>query len=64
MACFEERSLCDGCSYNYFKVIAEFYEQESKSISFLRQHGVLPYEVFCKFCDSPCTFREKNLEVP
>ena len=50
--------MCDGCSYNYFKVIAEFYEQESKSISFLRQHGVLPYKVFCKFCDSPCTFRE------
>ena len=53
MAWSEERSLRDGCSYNYFKVIAEFYEQESKSISFLRQHGVLPFEVLYKSFDSP-----------
>lgn len=49
---------CDGCEYNYFKTIADFYENDDKSILFLRSHGVLPSTVICPNCGSACLYRE------
>ena len=36
-------AACDKCSFDYFQVIAEFYN-DAKSLSFLRSHSVLPSE--------------------
>lgn len=51
-------SLCDGCTYNYWKFIKEFYLDDEAAITFLRNHGVLPLEVQCPYCEVPCTYRE------
>ena len=51
---------CTDCHLNYFKVIAEFYEQEEKAINFFREHSVLPSSVNCKICKTPCVFREEQ----
>lgn len=51
-------SLCDGCTYNCWKFIKEFYLDDEAAITFLRNHGVLPLEVQCPYCEVPCTYRE------
>ena len=49
---------CDKCSFDYFQVIAEFYNNDAKSLSFLRSHSVLPSEIICPHCSSQCNYRE------
>ncbi|XP_076045960.1 uncharacterized protein LOC143028154 [Oratosquilla oratoria] len=49
---------CAGCSYNYWKFIKEFYLDDNAAIQFLRNHGVLPSQVQCPYCEVPCTYRE------
>ena len=51
---------CAGCERNYFKVIAEFFEDSGKSLQFLRDHGVLPTVVQCPTCHRDCTYREEQ----
>ena len=45
-------AACDKCSFDYFQVIAEFYNNDTKSLSFLRSHSVLPSEIICPHCSS------------
>ena len=40
--------ICDGCEFNYFRLIANFFENDNHSITVLRQHGVLPNSVVSK----------------
>ena len=40
-------AACDKCSFDYFQVIAEFYNNDTKSLAFLRSHRVLPSEIIC-----------------
>ena len=50
-------AACDKCSFDYFQVIAEFYNNDVKS-SFLRSHSVLPSEIICPHCSSNCNYHE------
>ena len=50
--------MCDTCEFSYLKAIAEFYENDERSIRFFRDHGVLMQgPVICKLCGSECTYR-------
>ena len=40
-------AACDKCSFDYFLVIAEFYNNDAKSLAFLRSHSVLSSEIIC-----------------
>ena len=40
--------ICDGCEFNYFRLIANFFEM---TIIVLRQHGLLPNSVKCPKCN-------------
>ena len=40
-------AACDKCSFDYFQVIAEFYNNDAKSLVFFRPHSVLPSEIIC-----------------
>ena len=51
-------AACDKCSFDYFQVIAEFYNNDAKSLSFLRSHSVSPSEIICPHCSSQCSYRE------
>ena len=53
-------AACDKCSLDYFQVIVEFYSNDTKSLSFLRSHCVLPSEVICPYCTSKCTYHENQ----
>ena len=50
-------AACDKCSFDYFQVIPEFYNNDAKSLAFLRSHSVLPSEIICPHC-SQCNYRE------
>ena len=45
-------AACDKCSFDHFQIIAEFYNNDGKSLSFLRSHSVLPSEIICQHCSS------------
>ena len=49
---------CDKCSLDYFQAIAEFYNNEARALTYLRDHSVLPSEVICPDCSSQCSYRE------
>ena len=51
-------AACDNCSFDYFQVIAEFYNNHAKSLSFLRSHSVSPSEIICPHCSFKCIYRE------
>ena len=51
-------AACDKCSFNYFHVISEFYDNDAKPLSFLRSHSVLSSEIICPYCFSQCNYRE------
>ena len=51
-------AACDKCSLGYFQVIAEFYNNDTKSLSFPRFHCVLASEVIHPHCNSKCTYCE------
>ena len=51
-------AACDKYSFHYFQVIAEFYNNDAKSLAFFRSHSVLPSEVICPHCLSQCNYRE------
>ena len=40
-------AACDKCSFDYIQVIAEFYNNDAKSLAFFRSHSVLPSEIIC-----------------
>ena len=40
-----------------YEAIARFYENNSESLRFFREHGVLPKEVNCPKCTTPCVLR-------
>ena len=46
--------ICDGCEFNYFRLIANFFENYNHSITVLHQHGVLPNSVKCPKCNKVC----------
>ena len=50
--------ICDGCEFNYFRLIANFFENDNHSITVLRQHGVLPNSVKCPKCNKLCLLRQ------
>ena len=50
-------AACDKCSFDYFQVIAEFYN-DAKSLAFFLSHSVLPSEIICPHCFSNCNYRE------
>ena len=52
--------ICGGCETDYFKIIADFYSDNAKTIDFLRKHGVLPTAVQCPRCNSQCTLRSEK----
>ncbi|XP_068219505.1 uncharacterized protein [Palaemon carinicauda] len=55
-------SLCLSCNFDYFRLIHDFYENETRCIEFLREHGVLPAAVQCLNCGKLCQFRnDKNV---
>ena len=53
--------LCEGCELPSWYVIAKFYgefrQNSDDAIEFLRDHGVLPRQVFCDHCGRSCNFR-------
>ena len=49
---------CDKCSLDYFQAIAEFYNNDARALTYLRDHSVLPSEVICQHCSSQCSYRE------
>ena len=49
---------CSFCSFDYYQVIAEFYNNDAKSLAFFRSHSVLPAEIICPHCFSNCNYRE------
>ena len=49
---------CDKCSLDYFQAIAEFYNNDARALTYLRDHSVLPSEVICPHCSSQCSYRE------
>ena len=51
-------STVENCQWNYYQVIVRFWENDEKSVDFLREHGVLPKSVQCPRCDKPCTLRQ------
>ena len=51
-------AACDKCSFDHFQVIAEFYNNDVMSLSFLRSHSVLPSEIICPHCSFKCINRE------
>ena len=63
---------CQSCSFNYYNCIVQFFENDEKSMEFLRSHGVLPTTVTCPHCKSLCTYRKdqktwrcrKRISVP
>ena len=50
--------ICDGCEFNYFQLIANFFENDNHSITVLCQHGVLPNSVKCPKCNKLCLLRQ------
>ena len=50
--------ICDGCEFNYFRLIANFFENDNHSITVLRQHGVLSNSVKCPKCNKLCLLRQ------
>ena len=50
-------NICEGCELTEFQAIKNFYEEPEASITFLRNHGVLPTSVTCPKCSKPCTLR-------
>lgn len=51
---------CDLCQSSYFSNIHSFYQNDEAAIDILQKHGVLPSDVDCPFCNTPCTFRESH----
>ena len=43
-------AACDKCSFDYFQVIAEFYNNDANSLAFFRSHSVLSSEIICPHC--------------
>lgn len=55
-------TTCETCDFTYFRAIAEFFEDNKKSLQFLRSHGVLPNNVTCPKCGKACILRKgRNL---
>lgn len=52
--------VCPGCECNYFEFIQKFYRDNEASIAYLRDHGVLPLEVICPRCKTPCHYRAER----
>ena len=63
---------CQLYSFSYYSCIVQFFENDEKSMEFLRSHGVLPTTVTCAHCKSLCYFRrdqkirrcQKRISVP
>ncbi|XP_069974378.1 uncharacterized protein [Penaeus vannamei] len=53
-------SVCSGCECNYFEFIQKFYKNNEAAIAYLRDHGVLPLEVICPLCKTPCYYRAQR----
>ena len=54
------------CTYGYFTVIAKFhdvyFDKDSQTITFFREHGVLPISFKCFWCHLQLLFmKEKHL---
>ena len=52
---------CQSCSFNYYSCIIQFFENDEKSMEFLRSHGVLPTTVTCPLVN-PYVLIEKKTE--
>ena len=52
--------LCKTCSFDYYKSIFEFYNNDEKSVNFLRCHGILPSAVSCPRCLCKCKLEKYN----
>lgn len=50
-----EYQQCQGCELKYYRVIADFFENEEASTSFFRSHGIFPSSVTCPKCRKQCT---------
>ncbi|XP_027218228.1 uncharacterized protein [Penaeus vannamei] len=49
---------CAACENNYFDFLAKYHRNNEASLQYLRDHGVLPVDVQCPHCKTPCHYRK------
>lgn len=52
--------ICTGCNLAKYEIIQRFFEENHKSLDFLRLHGVLPRTVDCLKCGHACTYNPER----
>ncbi|XP_064092898.1 uncharacterized protein LOC135205735 [Macrobrachium nipponense] len=53
-------SVCEGCVLTESDAASRFTRNNEETLSFLREHAVLPRAVKCPRCDKPCTLRAER----
>ena len=54
-------SCTSVCKLGFLRGIKRFLDDDEESLNFLRQHGVIPYQVKCPRCKEDCVLTDRGL---